>query len=160
MSEVKRISDQLRRAFEGEAWHGPAVRELLANVTAEQAAMRPLAAAHTIWEIVLHIAVWESVVCRRLAEEKIKALPPEQDWPAVGRVSEAAWEKTLEDLERGHLLLRQAIARLTDDRLSEAVPGKEYTVYVMVHGVIEHDLYHAGQIALLKKGLLTCAGAP
>jgi uncharacterized damage-inducible protein DinB len=151
MSEIERIQDQLRRAYEGEAWHGAALRELLAGVTAEQAARRPIAAAHTIWEIVLHTAVWESVVCRRLEGEVIVTLPPEQDWPAVRDTGPAAWKKALEELERGHQQLRQAIARLTENRLSEIVPGKGYTVYYMLHGVVQHDLYHAGQIALLKK---------
>jgi uncharacterized damage-inducible protein DinB len=151
MSEIERVQDQLRRAYEGEAWHGPALRELLAGVTAEQAAERAIAGAHTIWEIVFHTAVWESVVRRRLEGEVLVTLPPEQDWPAVRDTGPAAWKKALEELERGHQQLRQEIARLTENRLSEIVPGKGYTVYFMLHGVVQHDLYHAGQIALLKR---------
>jgi uncharacterized damage-inducible protein DinB len=151
MSEVERIAEQLRKAFEGKAWHGPSVRELLSSTTRGQAAKRPIPGAHTIWEIVLHIGVWESVVRRRLQGELVTNLAPEQDWPAVRDVSEGAWWKTLEDLEKGHRQLRQSIIRLTDERLGETVCGKDYTVYVMLHGIIQHDLYHAGQIALLKK---------
>lgn len=151
MSEVDRMTDQLRRAFEGDAWHGPAVRELLADVTAEQAARRPLARAHTIWEIVLHINAWESIVRRRLSGERIVEVPKEQDWPPVRDTSEVAWKKTLEELEDGHRQLRQAVSRLTDERLQEKPPGKAHPIYVEVHGVIQHDLYHAGQIAVLKK---------
>jgi len=66
MEETKRIADQLQRAFEGEAWHGPSLRELLAEVSAEKAASRPLALAHNIWEIVLHVAAWHGGVKRRL----------------------------------------------------------------------------------------------
>lgn len=153
MSEVERIAEQLQRAFEGDAWHGPSVQELLSDVTADQAARRPLAHAHNIWEIVLHITAWESVVRRRLAGEVIQELPDEQDWPPVGETSEAAWEKTLEDLKRGQQRLRQAIRGLRDDRLPEAVPSSDHSVYVMLHGVVQHDLYHGGQIALLKKAL-------
>jgi uncharacterized damage-inducible protein DinB len=151
MDEVERIAEQLRRAFEGEAWHGPSVHELLASTTRGQAAKRPIPGAHTIWEIVLHISVWESVVRRRLLGESITDLAPEQDWPPVGDVSEPAWRKTLEELEQGHLQMRQAITQVTDQRLGETVPGKAYTVYIMLHGIIQHDLYHAGQISLLKK---------
>jgi len=91
MTEIERIADQLRRAHEGEAWHGPALNEILKGVTAEAAARRPIASAHSIWEIVLHVGVWESVVRRRLSGEVIGDLPPEQDWPAVRETSEGAW---------------------------------------------------------------------
>jgi len=151
MTEVERIGEQLRRAYEGEAWHGPALQEILAGVTTAQAASRPLPQAHTIWELVLHIAAWESVVRRRLGGEAIGDLPPEQDWPPVGDTSEAAWKKALDELERGHQALRAAVAGLSDARLAEKVLEQDYSVYAMLHGVVQHDLYHAGQIALLKK---------
>ena len=152
MTEVQRIADQLRRAYEGDAWVGPSLRGLLDGVTAAQAAHRSIPQAHTIWELVLHITVWESVVRRRLAGE---ALEPtgEHDWPPVRDIGDVAWKKALADLERGHLALREAIAGLTDARLNDPVPGKGYSVYFMLHGLVQHDLYHAGQIALLKKAV-------
>ena len=151
MAEVERIADQLSRAFEGKAWHGPSVREVLAGVTAEQAARQPLPDAHSIWEIVVHIGVWEAFVRRRLEGEVITDVPPEQDWPPVADTSETAWKRTLEDLERGHQRLRKVISELPESRLSDTVQGMGYSVYFMLHGVVQHDLYHAGQIALLKK---------
>ena len=151
MSEIQRIEDQLRRAFEGNAWHGPAVRELLAGVTAAQAAGRPLPNAHSIWEIALHIATWERVVRQRMQGETIVDLPPEQDWPPVRDASEAAWRRAIEELERANHDLRETIAQANEARLNETVAGKDHTVYVMLHGLIQHDLYHAGQIAILKK---------
>ena len=151
MSEVERIADQLKRAYEGKAWHGPAVREVLAGITAEQAARRPLANAHNIWELAVHIGVWEAFARRRLEGEVITDVPPEQDWPPVTATDEAAWKKTLAQLEDGHMKLRRAIAALPEARLSETVQGMGYSVYFMLHGVVQHDLYHAGQIALLKK---------
>ncbi len=151
MSEIKRINGQLRRAFEGEAWHGPSLRELLDGVTAETAAAKPLPAAHSIWELVLHIAGWENVVRRRLAGEVLPDLADEENFPAIQNPSEAAWQQTLQELARNHHALREAIAKLDDAQLAESVPGKSYSVYGMLHGVIQHDLYHAGQIALLKK---------
>jgi uncharacterized damage-inducible protein DinB len=153
MSEVERIADQLRRAHQGEAWHGPSLEETLAGVSAGQAAARPLAKAHTMWEIVQHISVWENVIRRRLSGEVVVDLSPEQDWPAISDSSEAAWKRTREDLERGLEELQQVIARLDDRRLSEPVPGLGYNVYFMLHGAVQHALYHAGQIALLKRAL-------
>ena len=151
MTEIDRIADQLRRAHEGEAWHGPALNEILQGVTAEVAARRSIASAHSIWEIVLHVGVWESVVRRRLSGKVTGDLPPEQDWPPPSSTSDAAWKQSLADLARSHAELQKAVARLADRQLAEAVPGPGYTVYYMLHGTVQHALYHAGQIALLKK---------
>jgi uncharacterized damage-inducible protein DinB len=151
MSEVRRIADQLRRTFEGDAWHGPSVRELLADVTARRAAAKPIAQAHSIWEIALHMATWDEVVRRRLAGEITGDLPAEVDWPMLRETSEDAWRKSVQDLEQSHRALCEAVARLDDARLAESVPGKPDSVYIELHGIVQHDLYHAGQIALLKK---------
>jgi len=151
MSELKRINSQLKRAFEGKAWHGPSVTELLAGVTAEQAAAHPIAGAHSIWELALHIATWERVGRRRIQESIPIDVSDEEDWPAVEDTSEAAWTKTLEELRSNHEALRAAIRQLDEARLDEMVPGTQYNIYFLLHGVIQHDLYHAGQIALLKK---------
>jgi uncharacterized damage-inducible protein DinB len=154
MTEIERILDQLRRAFEGNAWHGPSVREALAGVTAEQAHARLLANAHSIWELVQHIAVWESVGRRRLEGDRapIDISSPE-DWPPADERSEAGWEQAKAALDRGHEALREAIAHVPDARLDEPIFEGMSTVYVTLHGVIHHDLYHAGQIAMLKKAL-------
>ena len=153
MSEVERITDQLQRAFEGNAWHGPSVREVLEGVTAEQAARYPAPQGHSIWEIALHIAVWESIVRRRLAGEVIVEISDEEDWRRPADTSAVAWKKTLEELQHGHQQLQQTVAGLSDEQLQATVSGKDYSVYFMLHGVVQHDLYHAGQIALLKKAV-------
>jgi uncharacterized damage-inducible protein DinB len=153
MSEAKRIADQLRRAFEGGAWHGPAVQEILQGVTAAQAARRPVAGAHTIWELVHHITAWATLVRRRLEGETIVDVPHKQDWPPVTDTNAAAWKRALKNLKDSQRRLGRTIAGLSDAQLKKKVPGKKHTLYVEAHGVIQHDLYHAGQIALLKKAL-------
>ena len=153
MSEAARIADQLRRAFDGEAWHGDSLFEILNGVTAKQAAGRPMASAHTIWELALHIAAWDGAVLRRLGGVAV-TLSDAENFPAVTDVSEAAWRKTLAEVRLVHEELVAAVAALPDSRLDDMVPGKEgahYTFYYMLHGVVQHELYHAGQIALLKK---------
>ena len=154
MSEARRIADQLRRAFEGQAWHGDSLMETLRGVTAERAAAKPIANLHSIWEIVLHIAFWEDV-SRRRAEGEVFSVELEDGWTTVTDSSEAAWQKTLEDLQRGNEAFRETILRLDEEQLRNKVeiPGAEhvYNIYFMLHGVIQHDLYHTGQIALLKK---------
>jgi uncharacterized damage-inducible protein DinB len=154
MSETDRIADQFQRACAGPAWHGPSLGELLANVPAERAVAKPLPGVHSIWEIVLHVTAWQDVVCRRLAGETLPDLPPEQDWPAVTDSTPAAWRQTLDQLARSQERLREAMVRLPPDHLRAKVPGKEYSGYGMLHGVIQHDLYHAGQIAILKKAAI------
>ncbi|HEX8773945.1 MAG TPA: DinB family protein [Pyrinomonadaceae bacterium] len=151
MREVERIKDQLRRAFEGPAWHGPSLKELVADITAEKASARPLAGAHSIWEIVLHIAAWDEGVRRRLAGDRAE-LSKEEDWPPVRDTSEAAWREALAVLERNNQGLRAALDNFDEARLGEPIVEGMSSVYVTLHGVIQHDLYHAGQIALLKKG--------
>lgn len=151
MSEIKRIKSQLRRAFEGEAWHGPSLMELLKDVTAEQAAAHPIAGAHSIWELALHIATWERFVLRRIAEAAALDPTDEENFPTVQDTSEEAWRAAVEGIKLAHAALLETVAGLDEATLSDVVPGKPYSVYFMLHGVIQHDLYHAGQIALLKK---------
>ena len=150
MGEIERIEDQLRRSFEAEAWHGPSVLEALENVTAEKAAARPFAQAHSIWEIVLHITATQTLVLRRL-QGGSTSLSPEQDWPSVPNSSEDSWVSTLTALKRSHSELSQAVSKVSDSVLDrEILPGYS-SFYVTLHGVVQHNLYHAGQIALLKK---------
>jgi len=154
MTEIERILDQLKRAYEGNAWHGPSVREVLAGVTAEQGAARPLANAHSIWELTHHIAVWENAGRRRLGGDRAQIdISSPQDWPPAGDTSEAAWEQARAALDRGHQAFVDAIASLDESRLDEPIIEGMSSVYVTLHGIIQHDLYHAGQIAMLKKGL-------
>ncbi|MGH9579905.1 MAG: DinB family protein [Terriglobales bacterium] len=149
MSETARIADQLQRAFAGNAWHGPSLRELLADVSAERAAARPLPNTHNIWELVLHITAWTNVARRRALGDNAD-LSPQENFPNADK-GETAWKEALASLERAHRELLAAIASLPDSRLQEEVPGHGYTVYVLLHGVVQHALYHAGQIALLRK---------
>jgi len=153
MSESARIADQLRRAFDGEAWHGDSLTEILEGVTAARAAAHPIAGAHSIWELVLHIAAWDGAVLRRLGGVAVE-LSDAENFPAVSEASEAAWRKAVAEVRRVHGELVAAVSALPDSRLGDSVPGKEgehYTFYYMLHGVVQHELYHAGQIALLKK---------
>lgn len=150
MTEIERIEDQLKRAFEGGAWHGPSVQEVLAGVTPEQAAARPLAHAHSIYEIVLHLAAWDRLVRRRLEGEWADN-PEEGDWPPVKDTSAAAWDATLGRLKHNHAELRRTVSRLDDSRLGEPLASGKSSAYITIHGSIQHYLYHAGQIALLKK---------
>jgi uncharacterized damage-inducible protein DinB len=154
MTEAARIADQLRRAFEGDAWHGPALLELLADVDASTAAAHPLPDAHSVWELVLHIAAWDDAVNRRIVFGKAVQLNDAENFPPVKDKSRTAWKKAVAHLRKTHAKLIKTVAALPDRRLHERVPGKKYDIYFMLHGVAQHELYHAGQIAILKKTCL------
>ncbi len=157
MTELDRIRDQFRRAFEGEAWHGPSVLALLNGVTAQQAAAHPIPGAHSIWELTLHIAAWERACLRRLNGDPAQ-LTDAEDWEPVNDTSDAAWETTKQHLIDNHRELLDAISRVDESRLNESIyvdPNIPFSsVYVTLHGVVQHDLYHAGQIAIVKKALV------
>jgi uncharacterized damage-inducible protein DinB len=153
MTETFRLADQIRRAFEGNAWHGDSLLELLAGVNAATAAATPIKDAHSIWELLLHIAAWDDAVRRRTGGTAV-TVTDEENFPAVNDVSEAAWRQAVESAKQTHNELIKAVAAFPDSRLQEQVPGKTqnyYNFYYMFSGIVQHELYHAGQIALLKK---------
>lgn len=157
MTEIDRIVQQMKLAFKGQAWHGPALQEVLANVNAAQAAAHPLANAHSVWELVLHITAWHKFVIQRLAGREVFEVNEKEDWPPVQDTSASAWKGALQELEQRHKNLCAAVARLQDADLSGKIRSVEgdHSIYVMLHGVVQHDLYHAGQIMLLRKALTT-----
>ncbi len=150
VSEGARIADQLRRAFDGSAWHGPSLLELLKDVDAATAVAKPLRDVHSIWELVLHIAAWDGAGLKRLSGKKCQ-LKGTKNFPPVSTPSEAAWQAAIAETKRTHDALVKTVAGLSESRLREQVPGKRYDFYHMLHGIAQHELYHAGQIAILKK---------
>jgi uncharacterized damage-inducible protein DinB len=168
MSESKRIAGLLHDVFigellshqPGEAWHGPAVLGLVEDLSAEQAAKKPLPGVHSIWELTLHIANWNEIVVRRLGGEAVEGLiNTEQDWPRQADGDEQAWRQTVDRLKRSYESLLAAIAAASDQKLAEKAPNRKFSNYVMLHGIIHHNVYHAGQIAMLRKALAETAKA-
>jgi hypothetical protein len=151
-AECLRIADQFRRAFNGDPWHGSPLRDLLTGITPEQARARPLPAAHNIWELVLHIEIYVRVA---LDATQGIAMPrlfgTEQDWPALPE-NTAEWATAIDRLFQSAEQLAQAIEVFDDSRLEDIAPGRQYDFYYLLHGIVQHSLYHGGQIALLKKG--------
>jgi uncharacterized damage-inducible protein DinB len=157
MSEIRRILDQMDRAFSGDAWHGPPLMRLLDGVSAEDASKHIVPGAHSVWELVHHVGAWNSIVQHRLQGEAVE-VTAERDWPPVWEVSDPAWKRALESLAESRSRLRLVAAGLRDDQLDERVGATDTSRYEILHGVIQHDLYHAGQIAVLKKALGLTAG--
>ena len=156
-TETVRIADQLRRALSGNAWHGSPLSELLANVNAEQAAARPVPTAHSIWELVLHIEVWaHAALGATKGTPMAKIVGTEEDWRSAGNGA-AAWTSAQASLFSTGEQLAKAIEEFGDDRLKEIVPGRKYDFYHLFHGIVQHSLYHGGQIALVKKAASSVA---
>lgn len=150
-AEVENIVDQLERSFEGDAWHGQSLSEILTGITAEQAAARPIPHAHSIWEIVLHSAAWQRAVRERLQGKPITSLPDDQDWPEVTDASEHGWCDAVQVLRSEYEMLLDEALKWKERDLGEVTEGQRFTVYQMLHGVVQHNVYHAGQIVMLKK---------
>ncbi len=151
-NEIIRIKDQLEKAFYGGAWHGPSVMEVLNDISASKAEAKPINGAHSIWEIVLHIITWHKVVIRRL--EGDPALPAdEEDWRQMKDFSEESWKRTLVNLKEGFNELISKVGKLDENKLEDTVAGKNYSKYFMLLGLVQHDVYHAGQIALIRKAI-------
>lgn len=150
MDEIARLDDQLRRAFEREAWSGPSLLETLDGLGAAPAAKRPLEGSHTIHEIVLHLTAWHDIVRRRIGGERVDVTPA-TDWPQVTAIGDAAWAAALGGLRSGHAALRAAVRALDPATLDLKPPGSEVSRYVLIQGAAQHDLYHAGQIVLIRR---------
>jgi uncharacterized damage-inducible protein DinB len=155
--EIKRITDQALKMFGGGAWHGPSVMEVLADVNANVAASHPIPGAHSIWELVLHLAATQAVLLRRIRGETA-GLNSEEFWPVVPPVSASAWAEAVERLKEQEAELQQRIATFPEDRLETRLTAEGSSAYNNFHGHVQHNAYHAGQISLLKKASRTGPG--
>jgi uncharacterized damage-inducible protein DinB len=153
MTRVERLARHIERTVDGPLWHGPVLDQLLAGVTAEQAAARPIAGAHSIWEIVLHVAAWAEISRARLVGRATDDPPAEVDWPPVRDAGAQAWEAARQRLRDSHEDLAARVRQLSESALDERLRGLEYTAWFLLHGIVEHGTYHGGQIALLKRAV-------
>lgn len=161
MSSVggRELARLLRKGYSNDPWHGPSTSDLLRGVSAEQAAAWPVAGAHTIWELVLHMDGWHAEALRRL-EGHPPGMPPQGDWPPPPPdPSEATWQEARTSLEASLFRLCDRVERTSDDELAERVGqasrplGTGTTKAEMLIGILQHNAYHSGQVALLRKAL-------
>lgn len=153
MTITKLLLASIDEAYDARSWHGANLRGALRGVTREQAAWRPSENRHNIWELMVHAAYWKYDIRRRLTGEKGRsfALEGSNFWarPIEGSLSE--WRADLALLQREHARLRQAVEALPERHWGRQASGKPFTYEGLVRGVAAHDLYHAGQIQLLKR---------
>jgi hypothetical protein len=150
MSESERLAIELDKALNGGAWHGPSFREALEGVDLAAALRRPIAEAHTIAEIVLHTTAWHDVVRLRLRGEAPQ-ISDAEDWPAPAFADERDWQAAVRRLAETGRSLCDAVRAFPAEKLHEPRPRIDDTWYGLVSGELQHVIYHAGQVAILRK---------
>jgi hypothetical protein len=150
---VASLIAQLDEAFDRRSWHGTNLRGSLRGMKAAPASWRPAPGRHCAWEIAVHAAYWKYAAWRRLTGEKRGSFArPGSNWfPCPAPPTEAAWRRDVALLQGYHRQLRSAVARLADDELDQKTRGGKEPIGRLVRGIAAHDLYHAGQIQLLKR---------
>jgi hypothetical protein len=153
--EVVQLLAIMDAAYDRKSWHGPNLRGSIRGVTMTQSVWRPAKGRHNIWELVVHAAYWKYIGVRRLTGSKRGSFPlTGSNWwvrPQTAPPSSSAWRADLALLERTHRELRDAVSRLTSADLAQTPPGSRVSNVALLSGVAAHDLYHAGQIQLLKR---------
>jgi uncharacterized damage-inducible protein DinB len=156
MTELERIAEELRRAVSGDAWHGDSIAKTLEGVTAEQAAAKPLANAHSIWELVLHVTYWlDAITLTTTGTPLVQHSVPgfnEMNFPPVRSAEQKAWEEAKARLMTSAEKCATAIAKFDPAKFSTTVPGRKYSYDYALPGIVSHTIYHGGQMAILKKG--------
>jgi hypothetical protein len=143
----------LDEAYDRRSWHGTNLRGAIRGLTPELAAWRPGRGRHNIWETVVHAAYWKYAVRRRLTGAPRASFPLTGSnwWARTDRGTVAEWRADVALLADQHRQLRQAVASCPVSRLARRPPGSAFTGAALVRGAAAHDLYHAGQIQLLKR---------
>ena len=159
MSTPAEFAAQVGRIADGDPWYGDPIATVTHGISAEDAARHPIEGAHSIWELVRHLTAWAREVRRRLVDGVWRE-PADGDWPPVPAATEANWKRDLGQLSAAHEELRLAIAGFPAARLPEQLGternrelGTGVTYGEMLHGILQHDAYHLGQIALLKRAV-------
>jgi len=149
MDEVKLLYDQVETTFKGKSWHGPNMIQVLEGVSVDKAKLRPLIERHSIWELVNHMNYWMLVALNELNDRAVPRPEGVEDWPSIGVTAEE-WRASVADLERTVNAILNALMSFSIAKLEETVPGKGYNYRSLLHGVLHHNLYHMGQIAVLR----------
>jgi hypothetical protein len=161
MTERDQLLLMLDEAYDARSWHGANLRGSIRGLTAEQAAWRPGKGRHNVWEIVVHAAYWKYAVRRRLTGEKRGSFPlaGSNFWPRPAGPDRQSWGTALKGdvrlLGAMHATLRNVVEAFPEARLNRRAPGSPFTYAALILGVAAHDLYHAGQIQLLKRAFVS-----
>ena len=150
-TEIERIADLMEETFDGKPYYGPSLVGALEDVTADLAARRPDSTAHNIWEIVLHLTAELYYACDVINGTAEPWIEGETTWRAVMDTSEDSWRQAIHSLKQANRALVRTVRALDDAVVTQEAQPSRRPFYVMLHGTLDHGIYHAGQIMLLKK---------
>ena len=150
MNWIQHFTKELLKGHESEPWHGPSTKSLLDGLTHKEAAAYVVSNSHSIWEIVLHMDAWQREVTRRLNSGFVPEIPEEGDWRAVLEVSATAWQQAQNDLDSS---LHELVRKLNKTAESSTTEP-DITPAAMLSGILQHNAYHSGQIAMARKVIL------
>jgi hypothetical protein len=150
---IELLLEIIDQAFDRKGWHGTTLRGSLRGLSADEALWRPAPGRHNIWELTVHAAYWKYAVRRRLMGDAVGSFSRKpSNWPLVPEKADPAeWKRDIRLLETEHQLLREAIRTLPPARLEQRSPQGVWTNAEEIHGIAAHDLYHTGQIQLIKR---------
>jgi uncharacterized damage-inducible protein DinB len=151
MNWLRHFAIELTKGHEAEPWHGPSTKSLLEGITAEEAASHVIPGFHSIWELVLHMDAWQREVFRRLDASFIPEIPEEGDWRRPVDVSEGSWKLSLAELDSSLHQIVNALNNLA--KTADENSGPNITLAPALSGLVQHNAYHSGQIAILRKVL-------
>lgn len=145
MSEIDRIINSIRDSYDGNAWHGPSIKEILSKISDGQFNAK-IGNGHSIIEIILHMAAWRHFAIQKLLGNDAYVVADEINFPKGNNLADA-----MRQLDRSQEELIGIIAKFDERILQQEVPHKKYSYYKLLHGIIQHDLYHLGQIVMILK---------
>lgn len=145
MESIKNISKIIERVYSGKPWHGPSITEVLKDIDDSNAGKKT-GSSHSIVQLVLHMVAWRNFVTKRLLGDTEYELSENQNFPP-----ETDWASALHALEDSQSALLKAINTVDANKLHETVSNRKYDFFILLHGIIHHDIYHIGQIQLIKK---------
>ncbi len=143
--EINRIASLLEKTFDGPAWHGPSVMETLKGIS-QQTATNNISGSHSIGELVMHMTAWRNFTIKRLLGDNLYEVSDAENFPAATN-----WDEAMNKLKESQIKLLAALKTFPEERLFMIVPSRKYDFYTLLHGIVQHDIYHTGQIILLKK---------
>jgi len=150
MNKTQVLINQLKTTFNGRAWHGPSLINILEDVDYKQAQARPLFERHTIWEIVDHMTAWINVPIMTLVTHEYPEVSFEENWPSMGN-TEGDWQESKQKLQNAVNTFIIALSKMSNEKYDEIIKGKDYDYMSMLFGTLNHNLYHMGQISIMKK---------
>jgi uncharacterized damage-inducible protein DinB len=145
MRQTQKIADSYRAATVKAAWYGPSLAELLTQISPDLATTPPVPGSHSISELLQHLLLWNERTRNTSASNSLPPWQPEQDWaePPI------PWNELLSRWSRSRDLLEDKLRNFPIDDLAKQVPGRNYPYETLFHGIVEHTIYHSGQIAMV-----------